>query len=350
MSKQSPSWVSCALAMSLVMAVTLLFSVKTVKAGDDNALQTDVSTAYLISFWDLRDSRKSFFQVTNTTSSPVQIHIQVWNAGDPTCPEFDYLDDLTPFDTHLYDLGNLDRNNGQPLAPPQFAGGHGIVAVTTVDPNDPSRTAGNAIIGNFSVVAEGFEYRTNSAGFQQPAEKGGGQNNPKNKVDNESGPKAFNFNTVDGSTLSDIVLFTADYLVRTLGVTAGIFLEDEPYELVLVDEHENVLSCPTVTPTCNSDPAIPSVIDFGINQLVVNSKGGPSLCLGTDAVGQVVIDTVDSDEGDFVIGFIGLNNGTNTGSMDIMFNAPTELFDILPSHGSGTGTVHDPIRPPSDDF
>ena len=284
--------------------------------SDDNSLQNDIAAGALVYYWDLRDGRKSFFQVTNTSASPVTIHIQVWNASDDSCPEFDYLDTLTPHDTHLYDVSALDRNNGQPLAAPDLSGGHGVVAVSSVSASDPTEFGPDVLTGNLRIVAEGFEYRTNAAGWVNP----GGDNG------NAGGPKQFNYNTVDGSTLADLVLTTFD---TTEGFgTPGLILDTtEPLEVFLVDEHENVISCPDSFIKCG-DPGFENVIAFGVNQLIVNSKGGPSFCLGTDTTGQIII---NGDRGDERIraGFIGLNNGTDTGSMDVWFNGPDVLCDLF---------------------
>ncbi len=322
--------VSGGLAVLLALLLGSLgagFAAVSARAGDDNSMQTDVATGILVNYWDLRDSRKSFFQVTNTTAQAVSVHIQVWNASAEGCPEYDFQDTFTPHDTHLYDLSALDRNDGVPLAPPDLSGGHGIVAVTVTNPVDPNNDIFgiDALTGNFRIVAEGFEYRTNSAGWIT--------GDSSFWADNEEGPKQFNFNTIDGSTLADIVLVNLEGpedLDFSGNEPARVEIENEEWNVVKVDENENLISCPNVFATCG-EPGVPNTIDFGVNQLIVNSKGGPSLCLGTDATGQIIINPTfdDDDEDDLVVGFIGLNNGTDTGSMDVWFNGPDVVCDLF---------------------
>ena len=58
------------------------------------------------------------------------------------------------------------------------------------------------------------------------------------------------------------------------------------------------------------------IINVGIDQAITNSRGGPSLCLGTNTTGFLHIWTDQSAMNVGYFAFIGLNNGNSTGSMD----------------------------------
>lgn len=255
---------------------------------------TDDVSDRLIGYWDLRD-RETLFQVTNTGPDDIEIHIQIFNVGTG-CAEFDYFDTLTPRDTHVYDVRNLDRNNGVALNAPDLSGGHGIIAVYETEDD-------NVLTGNFRIVDDaGYEYRTNLAG------EGFGSEEDDYEV---------NFNNIDGSTFADLVVIT--YNVNG----DSIFPTTKEIAVTLYDENENPISCPLAFLGCfvDSDTGLGGVINVGINQAITNSRSGPSLCLGNDTTGHLELDFDDilvSDEGDDNEGaiFIGLNNGSSTGSMD----------------------------------
>ena len=265
---------------------------------------TDIAADRLVGYWDLRD-RDTYFQVTNTSSGPVTIHIQIYNAGN-SCAEFDYFDTLTPRDTHIYNVASLDRNNGAPLAAPDLTGGNGIIGVSV----SPQGDNDNVLTGNFRIIDNaGYEYRTNMAGE--------GHNG-------YSGIQKINFNNVDGSTLADLVVITYYEDNDTIYPTLSI------WDPVIYDQNENPISCPPVLTGCfsNIDELFffdtfgftNNRLNVGINQAVTNSKGAPSLCLGTDTVGHLELyrEFIDApfEQGDEGAIFIGLNNGSSTGSMD----------------------------------
>lgn len=259
---------------------------------------TDSESSRLVGYWDLRD-RDTFFQVTNTSGENVRVHIQVYDVSG-NCAEFDYFDTLTPRDTHVYDVSSLDRNNGAALSAPDLSGGHGIIGVTLVDGSGDFENEA-FLTGNFRILdGAGYEYRTNFAG---------------NRTTSPSDEFNFNFNSVDGSVFTDVIVIGVD---RESG-PGRIEPVTEPYEVTLYDADENPISCPPVVVGCSPDDAgLGNVINFGINQTVTNSKGGPSLCLGTDTTGFLEFETVDDDSDIYAI-FIGLNNGSGTGSIDNIF-------------------------------
>lgn len=277
--------------LSALFAAGMFALPETGKAGHLAAI-TDNSSTRLVGYWDLRD-RETFFQVTNITGADVNIHIQIYDVSTG-CAEFDYFDTLTPRDTHVYDVSSLDRNNGVALSPPDLSGGHGIIAITQTD-GTGSTLDDDALTGNFSIFdSAGFEYRTNFAGDS----------------DNTDSDDDFtiNFNNVDGSVFTDLVVIGYDT------TDGGIDPDTGTANIELFDADENPISCPDIVLGCEFDSdGLGNVINVGINQAVTNSRGGPSLCLGTDTVGYIEVDSV---EGDRQAVFIGLNNGNSTGSMD----------------------------------
>ena len=269
--------------------------------------RTDDTSDRLVGYWDLRE-RDTFFQITNTSSGPVTIHLQFFNV-DENCAEFNYYDTLTPRDTHVYNVANLDRNNGAPLAAPDLSGGHGIIAVSV----SPQGDNDNVLTGNFRIIDNaGYEYRTNMAG--EGFARGPGE-----------GVFSINFNNIDATAFADLVVITYE----TDGDSDTIYPLLNVYQPTLYDQNENPVSCPPVLLGCYSDigelglfPGFTGFnLDVGINQAITNSKGGPSLCLGTDTVGHLELDSfffngnpmIQNEEGAI---FIGLNNGSSTGSID----------------------------------
>ncbi len=278
---------------------------------------TDTATDQLYYFWDLRDG-ESFFQVTNTADFGVTVHIQVFDSSKD-CAEFDFLDDFTPNDTHVYNVRSLDRNCAAdglgctPLASPVLDGDFGFVVVSDGSDND-------ALIGNFRIIHNaGFEYRTNAAGLEDDS------------FENIFDPEyTFNFNDVNGTTFADVVGISAFAEPGTVFSGPGEFVDPAIFFVQLWDENENPLSCPEVSFSCATD--------LGINQKIVNADGAPSLCLGTDArgIGNLFADPgtlLETNPPNVFIGFLGLNNGDHTGTMDSFWAGPTPagIVPVAPS-------------------
>jgi len=262
---------------------------------------TERAGSRLVFYWDLRN-RQSYFQVTNEGSSTVKIHVQVWNASSSTCAQFDFIDTLTPFDSHVYNVSALDRNDGQPLAAPTLSGGHGFVAVTSVD-NTGAFLQADSLTGNFTVVdlAGGYLYRTNAAVLE---------NTPSRTN------YTFHFNNIDPIPKADVVVMS---FTAVSGPPAGVAPLSSSWTVTLTDENENQISCPTVEFGCPRTN-FPPLINVGINSLIQNSRAGPSLCPGTNNTGYVTISNVRKigDVGigsitELDVGFVGIN-----GSMDLV--------------------------------
>lgn len=260
------------------------------------------TTNQMVGYWDLRE-RNSFFQVTNKHGEDIRIHIQIFNVGEE-CQEYDYYDTFTGFDTHVYNLAELDRNNGAALAAPDFSGGHGIIAVSHVN-GDDSLNIDRVLTGNFRVVdTSGYEYRVNFAGTGQGI------------VVTDLLTNTVNFNETAGSKFSDLIVI--NYV--TTFEPGGIQPTSREYSVVLYDERENPVSCSPMVLGCSEGfNSGSSIINTGINQGITNSRSGPSLCLGNDNTGFVEILTTSGDFiiPEFVIVYSGLNNGNRSGSMII---------------------------------
>lgn len=264
-------------------------------------------THQMVGYWDLRE-RNSFFQVTNTSGEEIRIHIQLFNVGQD-CAEFDYYDTLTGFDTHVYKVSELDRNNGAALASPDLSEGHGIVAVSLVNPDD-TLNFDRVLTGNFRIQdSAGYEYRTNFVGSGQDV------------FNADVITYTLNFNDVNDSQFADIVVISYIPTIEP----GGILPTANEYNVVLYDDQENPISCSPVALGC-PDPedfsAAAPVINTGINQAITNSHGGPSLCLGTDTTGFINMFRTDDifigpEIPEVTIVYTGLNTGNGSGSMTV---------------------------------
>ena len=318
----------------LVLAVLLIVPIKA-WAGHTayHIPDTEESSFALVNFWDLRD-RITTIQITNVCTFPVRIHVQVFNVPDD-CDEFDFDDNLTANDTHVYDLLALTANDTHALFPPAFTGGYGIFGVVVID------GAGFlhddfCLVGSMRMVdAEGYEYRSNSAVFD----------NGEPFTDDY----LFNFNSVDGTVFSDLVGMALDDIGEFNVSDAGIddlfdvdtWVEFEP---TLFDDQENPNSCSKFAFACTpSDGILAELIrdetgdaslvgfDLGINDRIVNSREEPSICNGSNPVGFVHLNqddsgsNVDEQNVDWFVGFLGLNNGDSTGSFDVFW--ADDFFD-----------------------
>lgn len=301
----------------LVLLFLLVVPIKALGGVNNTFVDTDSPGFQLYYFWDSRD-RQSFFQVTNTSNSPITVHVQIFNVpDDPNCFEIDFDDTYTGLDTHVYDLSNLVLNDTTVVGPAFPEGGYGFVVVSVVDGSGDADSGQSVIIGNFRVIDDdaGYEYRTNAAGFIEA-------------VANEL---TFNFNDVEGAISSDVVgIMVANAGDGPSEVLAGGDDITAEFDPTIFNDAEKDFSCPDMVFACtpSDGDAVPFIqededvglvgFDLGINDELVNSKGEPNICGGTLSTGYVEMDISDFDgEGQrFFVGFIGLNNGDGTGSMD----------------------------------
>ncbi len=268
---------------------------------------TDDASFQLFFYWDLRN-RESFFQVFNKSSSPITVHIELFNAADEECPKVEFYDVFTPFDTNIYDVSELQD------------GGFGFAVATVVSEEGGPSVVNPVLIGSFRVIDdEGYEYRSNPAGF------------PGANAFTTSA-FAFNFNDVDGTAFSDVVgIAVTDAGVGFDKVSASPAIVAVFDEVIIFDDIENPNNCPPVAFVCGSASLEETTLGFnlGIHDVIVNSKGGDVICplieheRGFARLGATSNSPPDGFElADFFVGFIGLNNGDDTGSMDVFTVSP----------------------------
>ncbi len=306
----------------------------------DSDSQSFADNLGLTAFFDLRD-RESFVQITNTSSGPVTLHVQVFNVGQ-NCNENDFFDAYTVNDTHTYDLRNILTNDANPSGVVLPGDAYGIVVITAVDTDftfDPTN-----LIGNFRVIDNnGYEYRTNMSGWNQTSlfEEFFGNIT-----------STFNFSNRDGISLSDIV---GIILSSESGGQVGTWLADNITRTFMVmdvdiyDLNETPLSCRDVAFACvqpdssfvdeiltfnqtgpdgqffGQNGANTASFEYGINESIPNSKDGELLCPGNIINEGFVRMTLQgvalpSNPGRVMLNvFVGLNNGNGRGSMDAVW-------------------------------
>jgi len=283
---------------------------------------TEQGSFQLFYFFDLRD-RESYIQVMNLSSSAVTVHVQIFQANF-NCNENDFYDVYTQLDTHIYNMrGAIDTNNGLPSGVVLPDDAYGFVAVTVVSGVGGNSTNNPVLIGSFRIVDDqGFEYRTNAAGF--PGSLGG-----------TTTTFSFNFNNFSGTAFADVVGITVDNVgIGFDGVTAfpnfGTFMK---FELDIFDKIENSFSCADILFACvEQDDSIYAELlvtagvgmagfEFGINNSVPHSKDKGKICDGnTITEGFVRMKTLSitgESQADMFVGFAGINDGANRGSMEV---------------------------------
>jgi len=282
----------------------------------DNDLNISIS-----SFFDLRD-RETFVQATVTIKSPSLLHIKIFNVAD-NCNENNFFDQYTGNDTHVYNLRDIQTNDGNPsgVVLPQNA--YGVVIISNF--GNGGDISGN-LIGNFRIIDDaGYEYRTNSQAFPN---SGPGQN-PDNVV-------TFNFNTIGGVTLSDIVGITI--FGEGLSIADNITNNYVSYDVDIYNNNEVPFSCRDVTFACVNDnnPLLEELLEesgtsvasfeYGINEVIPHSKAGELLCPGNNISEGVVRMDLQNFGSDIFQKFfyVGLNNGNGRGSMDAVWDTSCE--------------------------
>jgi len=128
----------------LILLTLIIIPVNSFADSDDDntcdafVASTDNDPFQIYAFFDLRE-RESFIQVTYTDNLPgftlagsdITIHVQIFNVDD-NCNENNFFDILTPTDTHVYNMRNIQTNNGSPsgVVLPQNA--YGIVVISFI--------------------------------------------------------------------------------------------------------------------------------------------------------------------------------------------------------------------------
>jgi len=312
------------LTLLLILSSTSFAGLGNFVPQTDNA--TDIRA--LFGFFDLRD-RETFVQLTNIESENQLFHIQVFNVGD-NCNENNFFDLYTPNDTHVYNLSEMLTNDGNPSGFVLPEDAYGIVAITSVLNTDSIEDNAD-YFGNFRVIDNaGYEYRTNLL--------------PLADEDNEATDTyTFNFNQNGGVVLSDVIgiYINTNPDSDSLEWDASNILETfVVYDVDIYDLNETPFSCRDIIFACvdEDNPLAEEVLavnpvqgtngasvarfEYGINDVVPNSRGGELLCPGNNiSEGFVTLQVQgrQNPEGEFSFvnaGFIGLNNGNGRGSMD----------------------------------
>jgi hypothetical protein len=295
--------------------------------GFDPIDQTDTGVDRLIYYYDTV-GRETYVQVTNTSDSFVGIHVQVFRAED-NCLEDNFDWCLTPGDTEIWNVeefpGGFDVSES-----------NGFVAISLDDTFDCGREE-NALIGMFRIIDDlGYEYRTNAASSEDFSAFSEQFN-------------VLNFNDVNGNNLSDVVGITywaldQDRVFASPGLGTLFGFIDDPFQVLIFDDNENPNSCSPTIFTCSNNPGLE--INKGIDNSIPNSQGFSQIC-NTSKLDGPVIGAVDSGwlflpfidficfqaDGDieecpsdlFFVGFLGINNGDGTGSMDSWISNGFEL-------------------------
>jgi len=333
----------------LFLALTIcLFPVKNVFAGSTmeniDEIETDNPGDTLVYFFDLRE-RETFIQLTNTNFDVIptpglpdvgvdnKVHIIIFDVSRD-CVENNFFDVYTPFDTHIYNMRDIKTNDGNPSGVVLPDGAYGFLFAVAVEFDGTSDNgSADIFIGNMRILDDnGYEYRTNapiepSADFsEQIVSKG-----------------YFNFNTLGGVTLSDIIGVAYDDKSDGSVEVAEILENFAMLNVDVFDNAENLFSCRNVIYACvNEDSILLEALleeaseessgsasvarsEYGINNAIPHSKGGELLCPGnTVSEGFVRLEVLNFEDADpdtlddFVV-FIGLNNGNGRGSLDTLW-------------------------------
>jgi len=307
------------LVKTLALFFISLFLFTPVSIAGFNRPNTDIPDGTLFYFFDLRE-RESFIQLTNINTDNAIVHIQVFNVAD-NCNENNFFDIYTPNDSHTYNMREILTNDGNPSGVVLPDGAYGIVAaLEVISVGGFTELQRSVLIGNLRIIDNnGYEYRTNAQGV-------------RNTNDTSLDHITFNFDTSSGIQFSDIVgipfsVNNEEGEVLLTDITNNFYAAD----IDIYNENEVVFSCRNVIFACTDqdnplleelleEAGVASVASFeyGINETIPHSKGGELLC-PNNIVGQgfVFIDVLENSDGLFTfIGFAGLNNGNERGTID----------------------------------
>lgn len=311
---------------SAILLITLFLLTPTSYSG--RAIpETDNSIFEMVSFFDLRD-RETYIQVTNIESFGGTVHVQIFDASN-NCIENDFFDTYTGNDTHVYNMRDIQTNNGNPSGVVLPEGSYGFMSVLSIDPSTGSFERINRIIGNFRIIDNnGYEYRTNSVGFGDCC-----------VINTSLIQPTFNFNTKNGIILSDV--FVISFFRDGEVIAADINSIFVPFDVDIINENEIPFSCRNVIFACtdSDNPLNESLLEqvgvanvasfeYGINNAIPHSKGGELLCPGNIiSEGIVTLSLIQTDTvRPLFVGFIGLNNGNNRGTMDSIWDPNLEVI------------------------
>jgi len=332
------------LLLPIVLFLLIVSYSPSVLAGmedDMNYMETDIPGDMLVFFFDLRD-RETYIQLTNSNfdvnmgdddddvGKDNSLHIFIFDVSRD-CVENNFFDVYTPNDTHVYNMRDIQTNDGNPSGVVLPDDAYGFVFAQAVNLDGTRNESADIFIGNLRIIANnGYEYRTN--GVVEPDH---GLPDTFDKLG------YFNFNTLGGVTLSDIVSAVfddrPDGTIEMAEITENFTILD----VDILDANENIFSCRNVIYACvnqdsirleellefvaeNADGAASvASSEYGINNAIPHSKGGELLCPGnTVSEGVVkleVLNTTSVNTLDDNVIWVGLNNGNSRGSLDVIW-------------------------------
>ena len=244
---------------------------------------SSISPSSLFYIFDLRE-RETFIQLTYPdavqTGLPAIAHIQIFDVSN-NCNENNFFDGYTVNDTHVYNMRDIQTNDGNPSGVVLPDGAYGIVAITMRSTVGGQLAGPGLPIGNLRIIdINGYEYRTNAQSF------GSFANGPSS-----SEFYSFNFNQKGDVTLSDVVgvtLFFVSHPTFSIEWVAEPVQEIfTPLDIDIVDNNETIFSCRDIIFSCvnEENPLLEELLsiaetanvasfEYGINNAIPHSKGG----------------------------------------------------------------------------
>ena len=321
----------------------------------DNSSDSSSTWGTFVYFFDLRE-RETFIQLTYPDGFeiglPGRAHIQIYDVSN-NCNENNFFDNYTINDTHVYNMRDIQTNDGSPSGVVLPDGSYGIVVITLTVVSTQSGFSG--AFGNMRIIDNnGYEYRTNAQLISSFfGNNSGFPSNPDYRY-------SFNFNSEAGVTLSDVVginlltIFQGDNIAEF--DASDVAITYTAFDIDIYDLNEVPFSCRDVIFSCvdEDNPRVEELLEtaevasvasfeYGINNAIPHSKGGELLCPGnniTDGIvnlsvepypTSVIVDIIGKTNAilfyPLFYGYVGLNNGNGRGSFDSFW--VTNLFTPL---------------------
>jgi hypothetical protein len=340
------------LVLSLLIAIGLQSSSKaqpaTVLTGTTTRQASQLILWYDQSFGPAGDNlrRFSFIQVTNAATHAVRIHVQFFRSFNPVpgnpltavrCQERDFNDRLTPNDTAIYDLFDIERND--PLNPGavnfSVEDTKGFVVVTAVDA-DGEAIAHQNLFGN-SYVFDGNNvtlHRLNAMGRDAVSFPSGDRVADGTVLDGvDAGlvliqPDVLKFNFEQTLTKSPFFPNLADIISISLidnydGGVGGAYAAEPGFVTwnnpLVFDLNENPESCDTISQDC--------FFDIGFNERIGVANpllDGQRLFCSDNFTpdGWARIEVIGYDEFENELGIVAMSTSNDTGDAYWMYSEP----------------------------
>ncbi|MGI9533820.1 MAG: hypothetical protein ACR2NW_02620 [Thermodesulfobacteriota bacterium] len=318
--------------VSFLLAVSFLYSFSTVSEAQVPNGVTDRVSSQLLYAYDqdgtaagggasgngsvgadgTTNERNSWVQVSNTSATEqVWIHVQILRSSGPlnVCEESDFVDLLTPRDTHMYNLQQIRRNEAGAAVLPADPGidnavedTKGFVFITPiVGQNDRRAISFQQLIGNVVILdnARDFAYGVNAYGRDAVNLATGAILPNGNMLDGVGTgfqtilPSQFSFEIAsqDDPSVADVVIISFD---DTYG--AGPFDGYEPVagsstiDPFIVGADEDAISCTDFVLGCYHDLGINNAgLPYANGLINANGVTPPfNLCGGEDPFDIIV--------------------------------------------------------------